>query len=581
MKMISKVANVAVGLVLLGSSVFAQSLDDAKKAIDAEQYQKAKSMLNNLTVTQPTKDENFFYLGWVYLVQDYPDSAKAAFMKGMAVNPKSALNYVGLGAVAHYNKDASGTTSNFSQATTLAGKHDSAPFVYMGAAYLMPVGAAKSTDPADANAAIAVLNKGKLANPKDANVLVQLGNADRALKNASEAYSNYSSALTLDPKNVNAHVSQGVLISNAQNFEDAEKEFQAALAIDPNFGPAYREWAETDLYWALTTRSVASAKVKEAVEHYQKYLSLTDNSTESLLRYATFLYDAGDFQNLQTVAATLSKSASSNVRVYRFIGYAAYQNKDYNAGLDAMNTWFTKADPARILPSDYLYRGRLKIASGKDTVGGIADQKKAAELDSTLVKDVYADIEKMYTTKKDYLDAAKTYEESSAKQHGKLLADYFFEGYYYYFAFAFDKSSKPDSNYLVKADTALSTFIRKSPAATADAFVTRARIRDYKDRDMSKLQGLAKPDYDKVIELLTATPPTDARNKRSLAEAYAYEGNYYVYHDKDDAKALDSFTKAQAIDPANAQAKFYFDQKAAASAPAAKPATPAKKTGNK
>ncbi|MDB5009234.1 MAG: hypothetical protein JWQ06_23, partial [Mucilaginibacter sp.] len=133
MKMISKIAKVALGLVFIGSSVFAQSLDDAKKAIDAEQYQKAKSMLTNLTVTQPTKDENFFYLGWVHLLQDYPDSAKAAFTKGIAANPKSALNYVGLGAVAHVNKDAAGTTSNFNQATTFASKKDSKPYVYMGA----------------------------------------------------------------------------------------------------------------------------------------------------------------------------------------------------------------------------------------------------------------------------------------------------------------------------------------------------------------------------------------------------------------------------------------------------------------
>jgi predicted negative regulator of RcsB-dependent stress response len=61
MKMISKIAKATLGLVFIGSSsVFAQSLADAKKAIDAEQYQKAKSMLKNLTVTQADKDENFF-----------------------------------------------------------------------------------------------------------------------------------------------------------------------------------------------------------------------------------------------------------------------------------------------------------------------------------------------------------------------------------------------------------------------------------------------------------------------------------------------------------------------------------------
>src|ERR1700712_634638 len=108
MKMISKIATAGLGLVFVGSSVFAQSLADAKKAIDAEQFQKAKSMLKNLVVTQSTKDENYFYLGWVYIKQDYPDSAKAVFQKEISVNPKSALNYAGLATVARLDKDQSG-----------------------------------------------------------------------------------------------------------------------------------------------------------------------------------------------------------------------------------------------------------------------------------------------------------------------------------------------------------------------------------------------------------------------------------------------------------------------------------------
>src|ERR1700712_1724886 len=108
MKINTKVAAAILGLVFIGSAVKAQSLDDARKAINAEQYQKAKSMLKNLTVTEASKDENYFYLGWVYLIRDDPDSAKLWFNKGIAVNPKSALNFVGLGAVARLNKDQAG-----------------------------------------------------------------------------------------------------------------------------------------------------------------------------------------------------------------------------------------------------------------------------------------------------------------------------------------------------------------------------------------------------------------------------------------------------------------------------------------
>src|SRR5580692_320611 len=113
MKMINKIAVAGLGILFTGTSVFAQSLDDAKKAIDAEQYQKAKSMLKNLTVTQADKDENYFYLGWVYLKQDYLDSASVMFNKGIAVNSKSPLNYDGLGAVAHIEKDNATATTDF------------------------------------------------------------------------------------------------------------------------------------------------------------------------------------------------------------------------------------------------------------------------------------------------------------------------------------------------------------------------------------------------------------------------------------------------------------------------------------
>src|SRR6202012_785950 len=130
MKAITKITHIALAMVLAGSSGFAKSLDDAKKALDAQQYQKAKSMLKNLTVTQASKDENFFYMGWVYLLQDSPDSAKEQFPKGLAANPKSALNQIGLGAVAHYNKDAVGTTDAFNKAMPLISRKDSKPWQY-------------------------------------------------------------------------------------------------------------------------------------------------------------------------------------------------------------------------------------------------------------------------------------------------------------------------------------------------------------------------------------------------------------------------------------------------------------------
>lgn len=564
MKMISRIATASLGLVLVGPSVFAQSIADAKKAIDAEQYQKAKSMLKNLTATQADKDENFFYLGWVYLKQDYPDSAKASFTKGIAVNAKSALNYAGLGAVARLDKDNAGATNNFNQAVSLAGKN-SKPYQYVGEAYLLPLTSDAKVTPADANAAIAVLQKGKTVNAKDAELLITLGNAYRSQLKSNEAYQAYSDASTLDPKNPAAKVATGVLWKFANNFEDSEKQFQDALAIDPNYGPAYREWAETDLRWALNDPKQASVKVKQATDEYKKYLSLTDLSLESRMRYADFLIYAGDYKTLQEEATALSQSANANAKVYRYKAYAAFENKDYPSALTAMNTWFEKADPKRIIPRDYLYMGRIQVASGQDSAG-INTLRKALTMDTTQV-DVYGEIAKSLYAQKKYAEAGDAYATFITKSHKVSLNDYLSEGLSYYKAYndQYFSNAKPkptpDSTLLVKADTAFSYIQHKASAPIAIVALYQARVNDLRETDRNVIKGLAKPYYEQYIQLLTAKGPIGANDKAFIAEAYAYLGAYYEFTAKDDAKASENFTHARENDPTNKQVVAYFARK--------------------
>jgi Flp pilus assembly protein TadD len=558
MKMISKISKIVLALTLVGSSVFAQSLADAKKAIDAEQFQKAKSMLKNLTVTQATKDENFFYLGWVYILQEYPDSAKAVFQKGIAVNPKSALNYAGLGAAAFLDKDRATATTNFNQAIALAGK-DSKPYLYVGEAYLLNEVDGK-VPAADANAAIAVLTKGKTVNAKDAEILVALGDALRTQSKNTDALGNYQAALDIDPKQAHAKVATGVIWKYANNFESSETEFKAALAIDPNYGPAYREWAETDVRWAFTDPKMASAKIKEATDQYKKYLSLTDLSIESRLRYADFLLLSGDFKTLQTEAAALSSVANTNLKVYRYIAYSAYENKDYPAALTAMNTWITKADPKRIIPRDYVYLGRIQIASKQDSLG-ITSLRKAISIDTTQV-DVYPEIAKALYGQKKYAEAGDAYRVFTQKGKNVKLLDHFYEGVSYYFSYN-EKSPGADST-IAKADSAFSYVTQKAPT-DPNAYIFRARVNELKDKDRNNIVGYAKPFYEKYIEVTAAKggTPTD-KAKKELAEAYVYLATFAEFKEKDMAKTTDFYNKAKDNDPTNKQVIAFFARKSGA-----------------
>ncbi|RYE26703.1 MAG: tetratricopeptide repeat protein [Sphingobacteriaceae bacterium] len=565
MKTINKIAITFSGLALASASVSAQSLADARKALDAEQYQKAETMLKNLTQTQASNAENHFYLGWLYLKKEYSDSAKASFTKGVSVNAKSALNYAGLGAVDRLDKNNASAKSNFDKAIANTDKKDTEPYVYIGKAYLLP-------PTADANAAIQVLKTGIAANTKDKNpeLYAALGDAYRTQLKNTEAYDNYTQALAVNPKMVSAVVATGVIWKQANNYEDSEKEYRKALGIDPNYGPAYRELAETYLRWGRnSSQAVSEQKYKQAVEFYKKYLDLTDRSLDSRMNYARFLVYAQDYQALEQETQEIAKTApKNNLLVYRYLGYAAYENKNYPAGLEALNKFIAEAGEKRLIPLDYLYLGRLQTASGQDSAG-INSLRKALTLDTAQVE-AYGEIAKSLYNQKKYVEAGDAYKVFVSKSKQATLNDYLREGVSYYNAFKAQYYStatpKPvaDTMLLIKADTAFS-YIQKHAAAPQSAVALyQARANDLREPSRNTSQGFAKPYYEQYIQLITAKSPVADADKAFLAEAYAYLGTYYQYKEKDNAKATENFTKALEADPTNKQAKAFTDKKSKA-----------------
>jgi len=417
---------------------------------------------------------------------------------------------------------------------------------------------AKAVSTANADAAIAVLEKSKVVNTKlkDAEVMVTEGNAYLSQLKSNDAYKNYSDALGADPKSVTANVAEGVQWRLANNWESAENQFKAALAIDPNYGPAYREWAETNLRQANNDLKVASAKVKEGVEHYRTYLSLTDNSLESQLRYADFLYNAGDYATLLQVATEMTKTSKSDLRVYRYIGYAAMQTKDYDAGIAALKKFISDAGEKRVLANDYLVLGKLQQAKGDSTF--IVAYKQAYALDSTKA-DVFLEIAKDDYANKKYLKAADDYQQYFDKSHKGTLQEHFFQANGYYFAFIkTPTNAKADSSLLAKADTGYAYVNIKLGKPNLNALQYRAYIADIKDADRTNIKGLAKPFYEQIVALITEKPTPTASDKVDLASAYVYLATLAEYKDKDDAKALELYTKAKDADPTNKQVVAYF-----------------------
>jgi tetratricopeptide (TPR) repeat protein len=551
MKMTKKAITLSLGLAIMGSATYAQSLEDAKKAIDAEQYQKATSMLKSLVNSQASKGENYFNLGEVYLKTDYIDSARAVFTKGTTSDPKNALNFIGLGHADLISNNAASAKTNFAKAIEIASKKDYMPQMYIGKAYI-------EVDKPDFGSALPYLQKADELDKDDkaAETFLALGDYYAYQKKNSEALQNYMRALNINPNILRAKVQIGRMYKESRAFPEAETALKEVIGQDPNYGPAYRELSELYNQWSFGDPN-GQAKSASAIENYKKYLDLTDKSFDSRIRYAQILFYAKDYANLEaetSALATMNPNSPKAIIVSRLRGYSAYENKNYPQALQNMTDFFAKVkDTSRIVADDYLYLGQAQLQQKQDDEG-IKNIKKAVEMDSTKVE-ALANIAKSFYEAKNYPKAVEMYDVVNRLNPTGVgsLYNFYFHGLAAYFNYAADYTAKknPSKDLLTKADSSFATLAKLSPS-TYDAYLWRARVNYFKDSETAP-QGIYLPYYQQYLDSAEAhvdkqTPAV----KKNMVEAYNSIAGFTSATDKVKAKLY--WDKALAIDPQNATA---------------------------
>ena len=108
-------------MMLLSSGIFSQTLADAIKQTDNEQFETAEISYKALIQSQPDNGENYFYLGENYFKNDNFEMASASYQKGIAANATNPLCYVGAGKMQWYQGKTADAKADFYKATTLAG----------------------------------------------------------------------------------------------------------------------------------------------------------------------------------------------------------------------------------------------------------------------------------------------------------------------------------------------------------------------------------------------------------------------------------------------------------------------------
>lgn len=555
-----KAINMSLALSFVVSGAFAQSLGDAKVAINQEQYDKAKGILKNLVKNEAKEGDNYYYLGDVYLTTGYPDSAKMFFQQGNTADPKNALNQVGLGAVELVSGNASAAQSLFTEATAKLKKKDYEELLEAGKAYLRG-------DEPDYNKALEYLLKAKEKNTKDAQILLQIGNAYFGLGNNSEAYTAYRDAFDLDNSLLNAQVQLAVISKEAYAFPEASEALKAIVASNPDFAPTYRELAETYYLWSRrsTTTEDYDAKLQEALNYYKQYMDRTDYSLDSRMRYADFLILAKDYQTLEVQANEMAKQDKMNPRILRYLGYAAYENGNFQESKQALTDFMSKVEPERLIARDFMFLGMadLRLAVNPETKvldmaavdAAVGNLTKAVQQDSSIAEDL-SEVGMQFFQDQQYGAAAKVFEVSIQNPESK---NYFYDHYYlglaHYFDYALKMNDevKPDKAVLQKGVSAFSKLIELAPETDA-AYLYRAKTYRLID-DAETPEGQFVQDYAKFIEMVTAKgAEAITKNKANLVEAYNVNGAFYSMNGEYE-KAREHFQGALEVDPANEYAQ--------------------------
>ncbi|TDD99153.1 tetratricopeptide repeat protein [Flavobacterium cellulosilyticum] len=528
---------------------FAQDINQAKTAIDAEQYEKAKSILKSILQSNPTDGRANFLLGNVYLVQTVTDSAKIAFKRGLTGKDGEDLNYIGLGQIDLNNGNSVAADSNFALALKNVRRRDIEELIYIGKAYTF------SSIP-NYSKAIEFLNKAKAIKSDDSQIFLALGDAYYGDKNQNEAYAAYRNAFQIDSSLLRAKMQLGVLLKGAKSYDEAIKSFNEVIAINPNYGPVYRELAETYYKWGRNKRSKEEEYMKTAIGHYEKYLSLTDRSLNSRMRHADFLVLVKDYKELEKEANAMAAMDKVNPRIFRYLGYSALENNNIDLAIKSLNNYIANPNNT-IIAQDYLYLAKAKFKKGLSIEGtsidstlfksGVSDIKKAIEIEPLIIEDLN-ELGKSLFSDKFYKEASVVFEFATTyPESPNYLEDNIYYGLSIYYGSGKREEGQPlDVAGLQKADLAFERVFTASPTYL-DALLYRARTNSLMANDPMTIKY-----YEEFIAKTTEKGAEELANPVVLKKVIeAYNTSAAAYANTDKPKAIEYFNKTLALDPTN------------------------------
>lgn len=514
-------------VLFIGTNSFAQQdLNSAIKLTASEQFESARNMFKQLVKKDSTNGDLYYFYGENYLKEYFTDSASIIFEEnskpaaklfntGIKVDPSNPINFVGLGKIALYSRDLENAKKYFANAESLLPSRSNRKSPVeppKQALTYMKIAEAYIFAPYQDTAIIFdYLRKAEKVDTKNPDLYILYGDGYMKGNDGSNAITYYKKAQSLDPKSPKSNLKIGQLWMRTRNYNDALAYYKEAIKIDSTFAPAYRELAEL---YALAKR------YNEAIKTYNKFLSLSTTNLTAKVRYTSFLFMAKEYQQAINNISQIQAEDSSFIILYRLLAYSYLELNQPENGLINIRKFLAKTQPQKIIPSDYIYYGKI-LAKMKNDSDAIDYYLKGYKMDTTNY-DILSDIAISYNKMKKF-DQSEAYYEIKVRDNKATPNDYYNLAKVYY-----------SSNNWTKADTNFAIFISMQPNYVL-AYQWRARTNA--NIDPEAIDGKAKPYFELLVQKAL---PDSAKYVKEITEAYSYFAYYYfkqyLLNKKDDDK---------------------------------------------
>jgi tetratricopeptide (TPR) repeat protein len=491
----------------------------AFRLIDSEQPKKGLAALEQQA---GSSSSNQYYLGLAYLRTGNKEKALAAFEKGISMNEKDGLNYAGKGHVKLLEKNSTEAKTNFDKALAVSKSKDANVLRAVAEGYL--------SDSKYVLDAINLLNKAKSMNAADPEINMLLGDAYLMQNNGGESVSSYERAARTDAQYGKPNYKIAKVYQRSKNFDMVLEYLNKAITADPQFAPAYKELGE--VYY--TKKEPA-----KAVEAIEKYLAITEDPGQAKFQAAFYYLMNKQFEKANQIFKEVINSPNASATALKYYAMSLFEQKKFDEARTVFETYFQKAKPEEVTASDFGMYGKTLIELKEDSLANIAFVQSLG-LDSA-----QQDVLQLHGTallkRKKYEEAVPVFKQLIAIRKQPLSQDLWSIGQAYYF-----------NEQYMEADTAFSQLAEKQPKVT-HGWLWSGRARANIDSTMTT--GLAKPQYDKFLEIALENPE---KNKKDIIEAYEYLGAYYIHKEKNVNQAKTYYEKILQLDPNNSQAQEFI-----------------------